>query len=281
MTCSREVPGKYCKRFMDRRDGNDKPLAGVGVVVTRPAHQAEELCTLLAGEGACVIRFPVLEIVAPDDIGVLNDIIDRLESFDIAIFISPNAVNRAVNCIQARRAIPRNLRLAAVGRGSARALARLGLRADIYPATRFNSEALLELEPMRQVAGKRIVIFRGEGGRELLAETLRQRGAEVEYAEVYRRVKPKSDVAALLRHWARGDVDVVTVTSNDGLRNLYDMVGQLGRQWLQQTPLVVVSERARRLAAELGFKHAPVVAPEASDEAIVRAVKEWRMAQVA
>lgn len=266
---------------MARAEQQERPLAGVGVLVTRPAQQAAHLCALLEAEGACAIRFPVLEIVSPDDTGVLNDIIDRLESFDIAIFISPNAVKRAVNCIQARRAIPAGLRLAAVGRGSARTLAQLGLEVDIVPATRFNSEALLELAAMQQVAGKRIVIFRGEGGRELLAETLRQRGAEVEYAEVYRRVKPKSDVAGLLRHWARGDVDVVTVTSNDSLRNLYDMVGQLGRQWLQQTPLVVVSERTRALAAELGFKQVPVVASEASDEAIVRAVKEWRMAQVA
>ena len=251
-------------------------LAGLGILVTRPAHQAGPLCEAVEAQGGRAICFPVLEIVDPEDVGALLDVIDRLDSFDIAVFISPNAVNKAINRIRARRELPTGLKLAAVGRGSAKELGRLGLQADIFPKQRFDSEALLAMDEMQQVAGKRVVIFRGDGGRELLAETLKGRGAEVEYAECYRRAKPKGDVGKLMRHWARGDIDVVVVTSNEGLSNLFDMVGQLGRQWLRKTQLVVVSPRQAELAKELGFKLEPVIAETASDEAVVEAIKAWR-----
>ncbi len=249
-------------------------LDKVGVLVTRPAHQAEHLCALIRAEGGRPICFAVLEIVDPEDLSPFHALVDRLDDFDIAVFISPNAVARALNGILARRRLPPHLKLATVGKGSARELERMGLEADLCPAGRFNSEALLELPAMQEVAGKHIVIFRGEGGRELLADTLAERGAVVEYAEVYRRVQPKADVGELLRHWARGEIQSVVVTSNEGLRNLFDMVGKLGQQWLRNTRLVVVSERAAALAQDLGFKRPAVVTREASDEAIVEALRE-------
>lgn len=255
------------------------PLAGVGVLVTRPAHQAEALCRLIEAAGGRPIQFPALEILDVDDTGPLLALIDRLDAFDIAIFISPNAVNKALNLIRGRRPLPPTLRLAAVGKGSAKALTANGLKPDIYPASRFDSEALLELPAMQDVSGKKIAIFRGDGGRELIAETLRNRGAEVEYAECYRRAAPKGDIGSLLKRWARGEVNIVTVTSTETLRNLFDMVGQLGRQWLQKAPVVVVSVRAAELARELGCKVEPIVASQASDEAILQAIESWRAAK--
>lgn len=256
-----------------------RPLQGVGVLVTRPAHQAEGLCALIEAEGGRALRFPVLEILDPVDSEPLLALIDRLEEFDMALFISPNAVNKALNLIKARREFPAHLKIVAIGKGSARELERFGHPADIYPERKFDSETLLEMEEMRQVAGKRVVIFRGDDGRELLADTLRARGAQVEYAEVYRRGRPNADVDGLLHHWARGEIDVVVTTSNAGLRNLFDMVGKLGQQWLRNTPLVVVSERGAALARELGFKHPPIVT-EASDESLVEAIKAWRLGRL-
>jgi uroporphyrinogen-III synthase len=217
----------------------------------------------------------VLEILDPQDPAPFLSVIDRLDAFDIAIFISANAVTKAMNGILARRALPSRLKLATIGKGSARELERLGFRVDIYPPKTFNSEALLELPELQEVASKRIVIFRGEGGRELLADTLTARGALVEYAEVYRRVQPDADVTELMRRWARGEIDLVVVTSNEGLRNLFDMVGKLGQQWLRNTPLVVISARTAELAKELGFKHPAIVAEEAGDQAIVSAIHQW------
>jgi uroporphyrinogen-III synthase len=250
-------------------------LQKVSVLVTRPEHQADALCELIEADGGKAIRFPVLEIVEPESLSTVQQQIDRLHEFDIVIFISPNAVQRAVNLVRSQRQFPESLQLAAVGRASAKALKKMGLEADIFPTTRFNSEALLEMPQLQAMAGKRILIFRGEGGREVLAETLKQRGAEVEYAEVYRRIKPSGDVSLLMRAWARGDIDIVTVTSNEGLSNLYDMLGQLGRRWLLATPLVVISERGRELAEQLGFKQL-LMAERASDQAILSAIKQWR-----
>ena len=94
-------------------------LDKVCVMVTRPAHQADPLCRLIEREGGTVVRFPVLEILDPEDSGPLLDIIDRLDEFNIAIFISPNAVDKAMNLIGSRRELPRGLTLATVGKSSA------------------------------------------------------------------------------------------------------------------------------------------------------------------
>jgi len=257
-----------------------RSLQGVRVLVTRPREQADNLARLIEAEGGETIRFPVVEIAEPQDTQALLAIIDRLDEFAIAIFISPNAVNRAMNLILARRGgLPPGLRVACVGRGSARELKHFGIEDVIVPSGRFDSETLLELPALQAVAGTRIVIFRGEGGRELLGDTLTARGAVIQYAECYRRTRPTADTTPLLRRWARGEVDIVTVTSVDGLHNLYDMLGKAGQSWLIRTPIVVVSDRMAAVCRELGFKVNPLVAAQAADEAMVEAVKAWRAAQ--
>lgn len=264
---------------MAPNESEQKPLAGIGVLVTRPAHQAEALCALIEAAGGTPIRFPVLEIAEPADSSALDAVLDHLDQFDLAVFISANAVERAIGHIRAQGGLPSRLRVAAVGRASAKALERLGRAPDFYPKGQFNSEALLALDEMQDLDGQRVVIFRGEGGRELLADTLTERGAQVEYAEVYRRVKPDSDTAGLLRRWARGEVDLAIATSNEGLHNLFELVGKLGRAWLRQTPLIVVSERTRELARELGFTAEVLVADQPGDEALVAAATRWRRRQ--
>ncbi len=256
------------------------PLAGIHVLVTRPPQQAGRLAELIERDGGVAIRFPVVEIAEPADSAALLAIIDRLGEFDLAIFISPNAVAKAMNLVRARRRhLPQDLRIACVGSGSARELRHFGVENVLAPAARFDSEGLLELPELGDVAGQRVVIFRGEGGRELLGNTLRDRGARVEYAECYRRVRPDADIGPLLRLWARGAVDIVTVTSVEGLRNLYDMLGKLGRSWLIKTPIIVVSRRIAEACHELGFKNAVIVAGAASDEAILDAIRAWRQGQ--
>lgn len=254
-------------------------LTGVRVLVTRPAHQADGLAQLIEAAGGEAIRFPVVEILEPEDSSALLRTIDRLDEFDMAIFISPNAVNKALNLILARRRLPPHLALACVGRGSAKELRHFGFENVIVPGGRFDSEALLALPALTEVRGKKIVIFRGDGGREVLGNTLTARGAQVEYAECYRRAKPTADSTLLMRRWARGDIDAVVVTSVAGLRNLFDIVGKLGQQWLIKTPTVVVSERMAEVCRELGYKQAPLIADEASDEGILRALEAWRRAQ--
>ncbi len=251
------------------------PLKGVGVVVTRPAHQAGHLAELIERAGGRAILFPTLEIFDAQDMGSLTGVIDRLEQFDLAIFISPNAVNKAMNRIRAKRTWPQGLRCAAVGKGSAKELARFGCEDVLVPQGRFDSEALLALPELQDVAGKRVVIFRGEDGRELLGDELIRRGAELTLVECYRRGKPVGgDVGQLLRQWVRGEIDAITVTSGESMRNLFDLVGKLGQQWLKKTPVFVFHENIAEVARELGVEQ--VYVTPAGDEGLLSGLIEWR-----
>jgi uroporphyrinogen-III synthase len=242
-------------------------LARRRVVVTRPAAQSGHMAALIRAAGGEPLLFPALEILDAADLQPLLALIGRLDAFDLAIFISANAVDKALDLVHARRAWPAGLRVATVGRGSERALQRRGFAAVIAPGERFDSDALLDLPQLKDVEGKRVVIFRGDGGRELLGDTLRTRGAAVEYAECYRRGRPETDVAPLLALAARRELDAFTVTSSEGLANLYDMLGEAGRQWLRQTPLFAPHERIAAAARALGVQTVVLTGP--GDEGLV------------
>ena len=123
---------------------------------------------------------------------------------------------------------------------------------------------------LQTLTGKRVVIFRGVGGRELLAETLQRRGAQLSYAEVYRRIKPDIRLADIVPQGAK--IDIVMVTSQDGLQNLVEMADmEQRREWLLNTQLAAISPRVAELAARLGFKRPALTASHASDEAMVAA----------
>lgn len=253
------------------------PLAGLKVLVTRPEGQAQGLMDKLATLGATPIHFAAIEILEPRDTAGLKAVMRQLSSYDWAIFISPNAVVRALTLIRGMGLDwPLSVRIAGIGRGSARELKRLGLTDVLVPAGRFDSESLLSLDPMQNVAGLRFIIFRGEGGRELLGDTLEARGAHVEYAECYRRGAPTADVSTLLRQWARGGLDVIILTSVEGLHHLYDVLGQVGQRWLKKTGLIVVSPRLKDACLALGLEGPLIVAEGADDEAIVTALLTWR-----
>ena len=236
-----------------------KPLAGKGIVVTRPAEQAQALAGLIEAAGGRAIRFPAIEIRELEDLGPFDRLVARLDEFDLAIFISPNAVERAMRLVRARRELPPGLKVAAIGGAGVRALAAHGVTGVIVPRERYDSEALLA---MPGIAGaRRVVIFRGEGGRELLGDTLAARGARVEYAECYRRTRPAADPAPLIAAWARGEVDAVTVTSSEGLHNLCEMIGAVGRARLLSTPLFLPHPRIAEAARLLEVRSIVVTGP--------------------
>lgn len=255
------------------------PLQGLGVLVTRPAHQAANFARLISEAGGEPILFPVLEILDSSDQTALLATLSRLDDFDLAIFISPNAVNKAMNLILARRTWPAGLTVAAVGKGSRRELLRYGVDKVLVPENRFDSEGLLALPALQDVRGRRVVIFRGEGGRELLGDTLVARGASLEYAECYRRGKPVLDAAPLLHRWARGEIHAVTVTSSESLHNLFDLLGKLGQQWLKKTPVFVPHDRIAALANRLGMENVIVTAE--GDEGMFAGLTAWQKHQKA
>jgi uroporphyrinogen-III synthase len=246
---------------------SSRGLAGRRVVLTRPAGQAGRLAGLIRAAGAEPVLFPTLEILEAADLRPLLALVDRLEAFDLAVFISANAVERGLALVRSRRRWPAGLRVATVGRASAQALNGHGFDAVIVPPQGSDSEALLALPEMLDVAGKRVVIFRGEGGRELLAETLAARGAVVEYAECYRRIRPDADAHALLELWRRHELDAFTVTSGEALANLAAMLGETGAQCLKTTPLFVPHQRIAAAARALGVDTVVPTAP--GDEGLV------------
>jgi uroporphyrinogen-III synthase len=262
-------------------DGERSPQArqgsldGVCVMVTRPHESAQGLVQLIEQEGGRALRFPALEFAELENSRELALLGERLDSYDLAIFVSPRAVARGLALIRQRREWPAMLPSAAIGEGTAQALHDRGLEVAFSAPSPFSSEALLELAALQaeQVRARRIVIVRGEGGSALLGNTLRARGAEVDYAEVYRRVRPNFDAAPVL---ASGEVDVIVVTSGEALRNLFEMAGPHGRARLCQTPLVVMSARLAELARELGARAVAAVAPRASDQGLLEALRAWR-----
>lgn len=252
-------------------------LAGLGILVTRPEHQADKLVRLIEGAGGEAIRFPALEIAALADPAALYAIIDRLDEFDVAVFISPNAVNFGMAALRERRELPAKLRVAAVGAASAGELQRLGVAEVICPQHGNDSEALLALPEFSQVAGQKVVIFRGRGGRETLAEELTRRGAKVEYAECYYRRKPDSDATKLLARWRGGEIAAVTATSGETARNLRDLIGAADWEMARHTPLFVPHPRIAEIAGAAGWA-APVVTA-AGDEGLLHGLIEWRTAR--
>lgn len=262
-----------------------KPLQHIRVLVTRPSHQAKALSDGFKALGAQVMSLPAIEIrAAQRDSAPMPaqttqlDWLKHLSDFDFAVFISPNAVEYGSALILAQGNIPDKLKLVTIGRASAEKLLQCtGRAADILPRDKFSSEALLALKPMQSqsVSGKKLLIIRGNGGREYLAEVLKQRGATVEYAEVYQRCLPPVDGKILAEIWGDEPPNIVTITSAEGLKNLLQLVGVRYQELLRNTPIVVVTRSMLLLARELGFCNDIIVADRASNTALLNGVLQW------
>jgi len=254
-------------------------LSGVTVVVTRPVHQAKNLCQLIEAAGGKVLRFPVIDIRPPENVQQCQAQLTRLADYDLAVFVSSNAVNAAMEMLKTPQAWPSGVAIAAVGKATAQAIIKKGLSTPLVAPEPFNSEALLSLSELQRLDGKRILIFRGNSGRELLRSSLCERGAQVDYIECYQRVVPKMDTQPLYTAWEQaqttpGNMPVV-VTSNQGLQNLVSMVDEEHQPVLFASPLIMISERTASLSARLGFSQVPVVATAANDDAVLVALKIW------
>jgi len=178
-------------------------------------------------------------------------------------------VRYGIDAIRSAGALPPNLRIATVGQGSAKALRELGITNVIAPTERFDSEGLLALPELQDVAGWRVMIFRGDGGRELLGDTLRARGAIVEYASCYVRSKPNQDAGTLLA----AKPDAITVTSSEALGYLWQMLDENARKILRNTPLFVPHARIAGLAREQGWLQVQVTAT--GDDGMLTALITW------
>ncbi len=253
----------------------DRPLDGVGVLVTRPAHQSAPLEAALAALGAQVVCHPVIAIEPPSDLAALEAALARLPRADRAVFVSANAATTLADALSARgQGWPPGVATAAVGEATARAIVAAGFPAPVLPRDGADSEALLQCPELDGVAGRRIAIVRGEGGRTALAEALRARGAGVDALVTYRRGRPEADPAALDAFLGLAP-RVVTATSGSALDNLLEAAGPARRQALLRSGLVVVSERVAEQATDRGFSGGIVTAVGPWPEAIAAGAVEW------
>ena len=243
------------------------PLTSLTVLVTRPAPQAETLAGRIRALGGVAQVLPAIEIqpvvAAP-----------AATHYQLVIFVSVNAVEHGANLIRKTA----DMRIAAIGKATANALAAKDLPADIVPERGFDSESLLSHPDLALPPGASILIVRGSGGRELMRDTFTARGFSVDLLDVYERVLPTLDAARrqqIETLWSGGEIDLVTATSVATLRNLSALLTDQGRECLAVTPLVVASRRIGEAAAAMGLRGECVVAAAADDDSMLGAMAAW------
>lgn len=194
-----------------------QPLAGRHLVITRPAEQAGLLHRLLQQAGAQVTALPLIAIQPPSHPETLDGVLAKLSEFQLAIFVSPSAIDAVTSRL--KKPWPANTRIAVIGPGSARRAEELGLPPALQPEQQFDSEGLLALPELQDMTGQRVIVFRGNGGRELLPDTLTQRGAQVERIESYQRTQPQLSPETL-QQLTQEAPDGWILTSSEALDNL-------------------------------------------------------------
>ena len=248
------------------------------ILITRPAHQAGPLSQGIKKAGGQVLLFPTLSISAITPTNQDNEILKHINDYDIIVFISPNAVEHGINLIQSSTQLADSTLLATVGQGSAKALHdKLGKKADIVPEENFNSEGLLATPAMQNVANKKILIIRGNGGREFLNDSLLKRGANVDYLNVYQRIKPDTPTKELELHLQNNQIAAIVITSGESLKNLLELVPEKVKHLLLKVPLLLINQRLLEIARQAGFSDKLYIANVASDDAIIETLKENKL----
>jgi uroporphyrinogen-III synthase len=243
-------------------------------MITRPEHQAGGLQQLITDAGGIPYNYPLLAIQPAADPQPLASILNHLDHYQLAIFVSPNAVSFGMELIHAHGGLPLEMRTATVGQSSARLFRELsGFDVDYCPATDFSSEGLLALPALQKVRGQRILIFRGQSGREKLAEVLRQRGAEVHYLPVYQRQPAECDSDQLTGAIKQKKIDIISLTSGEALDHLFNLIEPA---LLMPMTYVVVNLRLAQHLQERGVTGEILVTTKASDAGILDTLQHWQ-----
>jgi len=264
------------------------PLHGTGVLVTRPPHQATRLCRLLEARGAVAHRFAALDIRPHEDRRACAARLGRIEDFELVIFSSANAVRFGAELLDEKReltiaaigpATARALTIAAIGPATARALNQAGFRVAVLPTGGFDSHQLLRHPKLTAVAGTRILLIKGTGGRDLLREELTRRGALVSAVEVYRRepIRPSAvELGELTALFEARSIQVVTATSAEIAGSLLALATPALRRWFDQVHWLVPGARVAQSLREQGLAGPVLHADSADDQDLVSALVRWR-----
>jgi len=251
----------------------------VRVLVTRPGGGGASLASLIEQHGGEAVAFAVIDIRPPADDPALQAALCQLAEVDLVIFVSVHAVDSVAGQLARRRLrIPHGTRVAAVGPKTAARCARAAIAVDFVPRARIDSQGLLGALRDFEAAGKRVLIFRGQSGRETLAEGLRARGATVRHIESYRRQITERPVAPLVERWRAGQIDAVVISSASVLDALTRLLGARHRDLLGATPVFAYSARVADYCRARGIRADIAAAAQPSDQAVVQAIIARRAA---
>ncbi len=249
-------------------------LKGQVTLITRPEAQQNSLRAAIERQGGEWLSLPLLRIVplTDSDLQVARQHVQDLDNYDVLVFVSLNAASLGAELItDLWPQLPVQQSIIAIGKSTAKLVADLLACEVICPEAGSDSEAVLAIPELQQLADKRIGIFRGQGGRELLAATLRERGASVDYIEVYKREQVQHDAADVAAFAAPDKIDAITVHSGESLHSLAGLLST-ARKSILAIPIVVPSARVAKQAEQSGFKQV-VNAHGADDASMIKALE--------
>lgn len=235
-------------------------LQGLRVLNTRPKEQAQELSALITQAGGMAIECPTIEIQAPTQDWLRA--LPHLDTVDYAIFISANAVSYCFSKLkQDAISWPTSIKVIAIGQGSAKKLHQYGITVHALPEIA-DSEHLLALKTLQKIENQSLLLFKGEAGRELIEQELKEKGARLITVPVYKRVLAPVDKELMHSLWRDNAVDIILLTSEQSIRNLFKLFTEQAHHWLQNKPCIVLSERLAKVAASLGINHIIISHPQ-------------------
>jgi uroporphyrinogen-III synthase len=246
------------------------------LLVTRPAGQGQALCETLEDMGFVVQQQPLMVLEPLEQLSAQSkqQLLD-LDLYRHIIFISANAVRYGLSCIDDYwPQLPVGQAWYAIGTSTAAGLAERGLN-PISPGAQMSSEGLLALPELANVAGERVLIVKGDGGRETLKNVLSDRGARVDELACYRRSAPLLEPGQLAAKLADWQVQLILISSGEGLQNMLALLSTEESTNLRNVGLIVPSLRVEKMAREAGFTQVWRTA-NASDEAFVSFLQQWR-----
>ncbi len=222
------------------------------ILVTRPGTQGQQLCNLLEGKGKSAIHHPLITIKENPQVVSVHH---KLMWADIIIAVSVHAVQMANNYLQQQQqSWPSQKVYLAVGAKTAQYLSKVCAQSVNYPE-QSDSEHFIQLPELRTCTNKNVLILRGNGGRELIRDSLLQAGANVDYCATYQREFIPFDVQRCLHHWQEKEITQVIITSGEQLSYFVEQFPPPQLQWLVQRQLFIPSQRIAAQAKTYGFNN--------------------------
>ena len=235
-------------------------LNGLRILNTRPKNQAQQLSKDINDADGIAISCPTIEIKATQDAWI--NLLPSLNNVQLAIFVSANAVHCCFKQLKLHN-IPwsENIKIIAIGKGSENALGEYNISVTATPEIS-DSEHLIRLPALQEIENKTILLFKGEGGRQLIEKYLLQKKAEVISLEVYQRALPSICHQFINSLWRDDLVDIILLTSEQSICNLFKIFNKEAHYWLRAKPCIVISERLAKSAALFGMKKIIISRPD-------------------